>query len=166
MRSLILLPVAALLASCLIDQPIEPEQQGEEVGNHAPLILGRAPSATLLHIQRPCSPRFTFSRLEDADLDDLLEVRWFVNYDEGNTAIEDEWVIPPDGTAVRQVEDRAFVLSLDRLSSSTVVVEAVASDGFGDTAEPPFNRAVARGRGVAVATWTIIVTEASWCNFP
>lgn len=167
MRLLPLLPL--LLLGCLVDQPIEPSDDPLPRRNHPPIILRKVPNANTLHLQRACTPRFTLPLLEDGDLDDDLEVKWFVNYDEGNVLPIDRWWIDAAEARdeLRFVTNREFVVDLEHHpGSSVLVVEAVVSDGFDDPAAPPVHRAPAEGRDVAVATWTVVISEESWCNLP
>lgn len=155
------------LGACLIEQPLE-EEGDEDLGrNHAPSIVLRSPSASVLHLQRDCELSFSLPQIEDLDRDDDLEVRWFVNYDDGNVGDLDTWHLDAseaEGT-LRFTGNRSLRVDLeDYPDASTLVVEAVVSDGFADPGEPPLNRAVMRGRGQAVASWTIVISEGSWCN--
>ncbi len=158
----------AALCGCLLEQPIE--EDTDELGgrNHPPAILSRSPSASVLHLQRACKPKFTLSQVEDRDLGDDIEVKWFVNYDDGNVNPVDRWFVPAseaDGPV--RFLDGEYMVDLELYdANSVVVVEAVVSDGFADPNQPPRNRAIAKGRGVAVATWTIVISEGSWCNRP
>lgn len=160
------LALLLLLGGCLIDQPIEEDLDEGPKRNHPPTIVLRSPSASVLHLQRSCTPSFSLPQIEDFDLGDDLEVRWFVNYDDGNVEIEDTWYLDAsqaDGP-VRFTGNRQFKVILSKYSHPTIVVEAVVSDGFADRGEHPINRAIARGKGQAVASWTIVISEGSWCN--
>lgn len=156
-----------VLAGCLVEQPIVEDTDDQPNRNHSPVIVLRSPSASVLYLQRACKPRFTLPQLEDRDLRDDLEIKWFVNYEDGNFAPIDHWVLDAadaDGP-VRFISNREVVVDLERYDAyDTVVVEAVVSDGFADPGEPPRNRAIARGKGEAVASWTIVISEGSWCN--
>lgn len=169
MRSLGMLAALLALGGCLIDQPIEEDTGGSEQRNHAPVIVLRSPSTSVLYLQRACRPRFTLPQIEDPDLDDDIEIKWFVNYEDGNFAPIDHWVLRAEDAEgpVRFVSNREVGVDLDFYDAySTIVVEAVVSDGFADPSEPPRNRAIARGKGEAVASWTIVISEGSWCNLP
>lgn len=169
MRCLLLLPLLLATSSCLIDQPIEPSEEWEPQRNHHPVILRKVPDASTLYLQRACTPRFTLPLLEDRDLGDDLEIRWFINYDEGNTdPIDRWWVDATEATGeLRFITDREFKVDLRPYEGVEVlVVEAVVSDGFADSNTPPIHRAAAAGRGIALASWTLVISEASWCNLP
>lgn len=152
---------------CLIEQPIEEDSDEGPSRNHPPSIVLRSPNASVLYLQRSCEPIFSLHQIEDFDLHDDLEVRWFVNYEDGDDPTPlDRWFIPASRAEgpLRFTGDRGLKVNLEDYPHSTVVVEAVVSDGFADPAEPPRHRAVARGRGQDVATWTIVISEGSWCN--
>lgn len=157
-----------LLPACLVDQPIEEETDTPSRRNHPPVIVHRSPSTTTLYLQRDCDVRFALPRIDDEDLHDDLVIKWFVNYEDDDQPF-DTWIVratEADGPT-RLLPNRFLVLPLSGYEDrSTIVVEAVVSDGFADPMEPPRNRAIAEGKGVAVATWTIVFSEGSWCNIP
>jgi hypothetical protein len=160
----------ALLFStaCLVEQPIEEETDTGSRRNHPPVIVQKSPNTSVLYLQRDCDLNFSLPRIDDEDLEDDLVIKWFVNYEDDDQP-RDTWVVLPseaDGPA-RLLAQRYHHVDLKHYPDrSTVVVEAVVSDGFADPMEPPRNRAIAEGRGVAVATWTIVISEGSWCNIP
>lgn len=170
MRSLrwLALPLLAL-CGCLVEQPIEEELDGMQNRNHPPAILLRSPANSVLYLQRSCTPRFTLPQIEDRDLGDDLEIKWFVNYDDGYVTPVDHWFLDAADAEgpVRFVSNRELVLNLDGPAYdgySTVVVEAVVSDGFADPGMSPLHRAIERGKGVATTSWTIVISEGTWCN--
>lgn len=166
---LLLLPLLLWGTSCLVDQPIEPSDDPTPWRNHHPRIVRKVPEASTLHLQRACRPRFTLPLIEDGNAGDDLEIRWFVNYDQDDSHPLDRWWIDATEATgeLRFITNREFVVDLEHWDGVDVlVVEAVVSDGFADPATPPTYRAAAEGKGIALATWTLVVSEASWCNLP
>jgi len=161
----ILVAAGLLLPACLVPQPLVPG--GEDSGlDDPPRILGRSPEASVVHTQRGCGrQRFELLAIEDMDEEDSIEVRWFVNYQQGNvepvrvaritTGFQDGIRSPPgDGLDVffSQYEDQVLV------------VEAVVSDGFdSDPGRSPVNRVPLAGKAVTHTGWTVFVESVQEC---
>ena len=161
-------PALLLLAGCLAPQDIqEAEPDGAEV-NYAPRIvvdqaLVEGMAVARIHVQTSCDRlRFKGGEVEELDLDDTLEVRFFLDYDRGCpgcTEVQERVVLPPSAAEVRTTGFE-YTLRLP-LDEGTHLVEAWVSDGFSpDRSAEPVNRAVAEGKGVDKVVWVIEVESA------
>ena len=166
-RAVLLVPLWA--AACVVPQDVAEAPDLPEVTNHAPRIVSDTarveglPQRRLV-VQKNCrSVQFELGVIEDLDASDDLEVRWFVNYDEGETFARQITVIrggPDVRDGVRSPAGDSFRLVLDRLEvGRSVVVEAWVSDGFDDPAEEPPFRRVLEGRDFDEVAWVIEVQE-------
>ncbi len=162
-RALLLLPL--LGAGCLVPQEIE-EMDPPRVGNDAPRIVVRTPSATEIRTQQRCAAlSFSVEQLEDFDTGDDLEVRWFVNYGEGNPVPERVSVSPGSPDLVDGLRSGSeFTFDPKDFGSGTFLVEVVVSDGFDPNPDAePLNRAVLPGKDVDETSWHVLVLSAPEC---
>lgn len=157
-----------LATGCLVDQPIVEDTGQPSRRNHPPVIVMREPSNTTLYLQRSCEKvYFSLPRIDDLDERDELVVKWFVNYEDDPEPVDVWPPIPPSEDGPTRLVTYKFRVSLeDYPDRSTIVVEAVVSDGFADPTVHPPNRAILPGKGSDVAVWTIVISEGSWCNRP
>lgn len=158
--------VLALLASCAVPQDIEEPEPGGPQGNQAPRIVSRSPIEDVLDRSVSCPDLILeLQVIEDFDPEDDLEVRWFVDYDDGNVEPFDSSVIPGGDdviNGVRTPPGDTFELDLRDLRGRTVVVSAVVSDGFDDPEKEPRWQAVLPGRDSDRTNWTVHVPSTTW----
>lgn len=149
----LLLPIGA---SCLVPQEIE-EAEPQREGNRPPRIADRAPGHSNVFTQVGCQEEFSVT-LEELDWNDVLQVRWFVNYGPGNTAPvhETRHAAPLN---VGDGSQSVWTLQPQRYGPGTVVVEAVVSDGFDDCTAEPRERAVVPGKGWDETSWRVTIGE-------
>jgi len=171
MRSLAALTLvlcASFLCGCLVPQPLEEEPPVDPFANAAPRIVQRSPAGSVIRTQRGCERVvLSLDAIEDLDPEDDLEVRWFINYEQGR------W----DPVRVNSIraENRfqdgilfpsrdSLHVSFDQYRDPTLVVEAVVSDGFDDDPDKePIQRAVRQRRAYAEVAWTILVEGTQEC---
>lgn len=165
-RLALLLFAAFSLQACLAPQPLVPEDEDSEL-NDPPRILGRSPDPGVLRTQRGCGKqRLELLAVEDMDELDALEIRWFVNYQQGNTepvrTSRREAAGYRDG--IRTPSGDALDLYFSQFEDQVLVVEAVVSDGFDPTVDAePSNRAPTRGKAIAQTSWTVFVESVQEC---
>ena len=172
MKRLAAATLALLAGGCLAPQDIAEAESDEAPKNHAPRIvvdqaLVEGMPTFWLHVQSSCeSLRFKVGAIEDLDVGDGLELRFFVDYDrgcDGCTDFEGHELKAAEDT--RPIRTTDFEFELRSLDVGTHFVEAWVSDGFSeDATATPVNRAVREGRGVDAVGWVIEVHEAE--NLP
>jgi hypothetical protein len=154
-----------LLAGCLAPQDIYEAEPDDEDVNHAPRIVAdqalvEGLAVSRLHVQTSCDRIvFRVGEVEEFDLEDTLELRFFLDYDRGCpgcTEIQEKVVLPPSSSEIRTTGfDYTLRLPLDE---GLHLVEAWVSDGFSsDRTAEPVNRAVAEGKGFDKVVWVIEV---------
>lgn len=163
-----LAPALLLLAGCLAPQDIYEAAPDDGEVNHAPRIvvdqaLVEGMAVSRLHVQTSCDRiRFRVGEVEELDLDDTVELRFFLDYDRGCpgcTEIQERLVLPPSSAEIRTT-GYEYTLRLP-LDEGTHLVEAWVSDGFSsDRTLEPVNRAVVEGKGVDKVVWVIEVEAA------
>jgi len=163
----LLIAAGLVLPACLVPQPLVPEEEGSGLDD-PPRILGRAPDASVIRTQRGCGKqKLEVLSVEDMDEEDPIEIRWFVNYQQGNTAPVRRKEIPSGfgfQEGIRTPPGDAFEVFFNQYEDQVLVVEAVVSDGFdADAAREPANRAPAKGKAVTQSSWTIFVESAQEC---
>ncbi len=169
MRPLVasLLLLAGGLGACLVPQPYE-EAGDDGPTNDPPHILGREPQGSVVRTQRGCREvKLELLAIEDLDVDDALEVRWFVNYEQGRQEPVARRTIPAGfgfQYGIRTPAGDSLQLSFDRHRDPVLVVEAVVSDGFDpDPERQPMRRAILPGKAVAETSWAVFVEDVQEC---
>lgn len=163
----LLCATAAGLSGCLAPQEIE-QVDPQDPGNAEPSILSRSPASGTIVRQAACDRDLSFQLLgvRDRDLDDFLEVRWFVNYGPLNTDArqKDEIPPPPDGAGDIRIPPEFSLKDTRLLAGQQIIVEAVVSDGFDpDPAAEPRGRAVRPGKGLDEELWIVRITDGTEC---
>lgn len=167
-RSALLLLLHCVLGGCLVPQPLDEATPEDPTANQAPRIVQRSPESSVIRTQRGCERVvLSLDAIEDLDPEDDLEVRWFVNYDQGR------W----DPVRVNQIraESRfqdgihfasrdSLTVSFDQFRDTALVIEAVVSDGFDDDPDKePIQRAIRARRAFVEASWTLFVEGVQEC---
>jgi hypothetical protein len=157
-------PLALLLAACPLPQPLPAVAP---VGTVAPpriVVASASPARALVQVGTGCgtSAVLPFSAvLDDSNVDELVQARWFVDYDAGSTGIQGiEDVLPaPDGGTTRPLASPYLFRLADHDPARPHVVELVVSNGFyaigADPPGSPVNRTPLPGYEVQVFRWTV-----------
>ncbi|HET7753512.1 MAG TPA: hypothetical protein VFK85_06355 [Anaeromyxobacteraceae bacterium] len=165
--------LAAALAGCPLPQPV-PTVEGD-VSVTPPRILTETvvPADGVVRVAPDCAPEafVPFSgTLDDPDLDDAVEVRWFVDYSPGMPGVQqnDFPAASPDGTDTRRaLPDFRFFPA--RYAPGPHVVEVVVSNGFYSLGrDPPGslqpNRTPQPGYETQVFRWLIVYEAGGRCR--
>ncbi len=156
--------ISTMTIGCLVTSPIieQPDQ------NTGPFInvsqVDPTPGRQVVRARYDGPIRFSIPYVEDADLDDIITARWFVNY-ERNGSLFHTQTIYPSGAVNRP--GISFVLDIcrsDLRNLSEILVEVDLSDrGFlDDSPDLPF-RGVEEDAKVLTLSWLIIPLQESAC---
>ncbi len=155
---LLLVAGACALSACLLPQE-DRVLNFPPLRNRPPRIMEElelTPKNRVIHVD-DCFVRLEFSfRAEDPDIDDVLFVRWYVDYPVDEGFVDPEQAISPSGTAIR---NESAKLSIDlggplsfpafRLKQEgTHVVEAILFDGRLGAGRQPQPKSPATDGGV------------------
>jgi hypothetical protein len=163
----------ALAAACPLPQPLPAVQRvgGSTVAPPRVVAETASPRSALVRVGTGCGVAvLPFSAvLDDPNVDEVVEARWFVDYDAGSTGVQDlEQVAPaPDGGTLRALAD-PFLFRLGAHDPAVPhVVELVVSNGFYELgADPPgaaVNRTAQPGYETQVFRWTVVYDPAALC---
>ncbi len=182
-RRLALLAVAAALpwglSACPLPQPLA-EVSRVDGGTFAPpRIVGDSavPPESVIRVSRTCPTRPQFSlqlQVDDPDTNELVEARWFIDYDPTtNVGITRDDIIPGTGdpsVTVRPIAPFVYVVPDPDPANTAHVVEVVISNGFappGDLSVPLPNRMPAEGFETQLFRWVFQYTDTSGrCQSP
>lgn len=169
---------AALLflsGGCPLPQPLPVVQRtgGQTVTPPRILVDTALPAAAVVAV-RPDCPRgatIAFSAtLEDLDLDDTVEARWFVDYSlQTHAPVDTDFpAAATDGTnPLRVVRPFAFEPAVDASGAGSHVVELVVSNGFSPQGTPGLaqpDRSALPGYESQVFRWFVVVDPAGRCE--
>lgn len=137
MRPLPIVVVMLALAGCPLPQPLpEVQRTGSTVTPPRILVDTALPADAVVRVRPDCvrGQVIPFSAtLEDLDLDDTVEVRWFVDWSLQRHA-PSQIDFPPASTdatnPLRAVRPLSFEPALDAADGAPHVVEMVVSNGF------------------------------------
>jgi hypothetical protein len=164
------------LAACPIPQPLPVVQRVDGATVTPPRILAETatPTSGMVIVGNTCPPesavRFDVD-IEDPDLDDTVEARWFVDYAptaEGSEFLSEFPIADPNGEDPRR-ELSGFTFPLAAGPSGRHhLVELVVSNGFYPVfSEPPAlpmpHRTPQPGFETQVFRWTIVYDAAAAC---
>jgi hypothetical protein len=166
-------PLAAMLAGCPLPQPV-PEIEGN-ISVTPPRILTESvrPADGVVRVGTDCLPGAFVpfgGTIDDADLDEAVEARWFVDYatDAPGVQQNDFPVAPPDGTDTRRaLSDFRFFPA--RFAPVPHVIELVVSNGFFPIGLDPAgssqpNRTAQSGFETQVFRWVVLYEPGGRCE--
>jgi hypothetical protein len=171
-RSPALALVAAAMAGCPLPQPLPAVQQTGAAVTPPRILAGSAsPPEALVPVGTSCgAATIPFSAmLEDPNVDELVQARWFVDYDAGSTGVQGLEDVPPapDGSPIRTLAAPYQFRVGDHDPARPHIVELVVSNGFYDLgADPPgspVNRTPLPGYETQVFRWTVAYDPAAPC---
>jgi hypothetical protein len=166
--------LAIALAGCPLPQPLPAVQRvgGATVAPPRILADSASPPGAIVRVGASCGPAATVpftAMLEDPNVDELVQARWFVDYHAGSTGLQGlENVLPsPDGSAIRSLATPYLFRLGDHDPARPHVVELVVSNGFHDVgADPPgspVNRTPLPGYETQVFRWVVSYEPGAPC---
>jgi hypothetical protein len=164
--------LSAVLAGCPLPQPVPAFEGAATVTPPRILTETARPGETVVRVGTDCGESAVIAfgaELDDPDLDDAVEARWFVDYSAGAPAPETTDFPPaaPDGSTTRRVlADFAYEIAR-RAGSSPRVVEVVVSNGFFPTGTPGLpqpNRTPQPGFETQVFRWVVVYEPGGRCQ--
>ena len=176
--SLLVLASVSLLfgGACLapVDAPIA--DAGGAPINRAPAIAPEqtTPSGGIVQLNANCSDQeFRIGAVDEMDLNDVLYVRWFVDYDgDANTVIAQDSLLPREQVTTRRVgtsfrlqfnSPRHFPNGLRIGSTEAHQLEAVVSDRDFVSGQAPVNRAVPEEGRFDHVWWLLVFSDDEDC---
>lgn len=165
-----------LVSSCLapVDAPIA--DAGGAPINRAPAIAPEqtTPSEGIVQLNANCSEQeFRIGAVDEMDLNDILYVRWFVDYDGAdNTAIAQDSLLPREQVTTRRVgtsfrlqfnSPRHFPNGLRVGAAAAHQLEAVVSDRDFLSGIEPVNRAVPDEGRFDHVWWLLVFSDDEDC---
>ena len=165
-----------LSAGCLapVDAPIA--DAGGAPINRAPAIAPEqtTPSEGIVQLNANCADQeFRIGAVDEMDLNDILYVRWFVDYDgETNTAIVQDSLLPREQVTTRRVgtsfrlqfnSPRHFPDGLRVGAAQAHQLEAVVSDRDFTSGGTPVNRAVPEEGRFDHVWWLLVFSDDEDC---
>ncbi len=145
-----------------------PEIRLLEVNNRPPLINKSkiSPDSPVVKIDSLCKKEFGFSEVTELDTEDMLYVRWYVDYEYIKNYQKGSVIPPPDKKNIIRGGD-SFILDLknsilpSKSRGSVHTVEVILSDRpfLLDSTEPPPFKAVEKGGNFDYISWTVIQIE-------
>jgi hypothetical protein len=169
-RAAILAALVAALGGCPLPQPLaEVPRDGSVVAPPTILTETARPPDVVVAFRPDCDVVQPFSvSVLDANVEERVDVRWFVNYSTTNFGIADDETI--DGTFDLSRTVRAITpFTLFRPSTFAAagthhVVEVVVSNGFSpDPNATPTNRSPLPGFSTQVYRWFVVLDPAGGC---
>ena len=165
--------LATALAGCPLPQPV-PTVEGD-IAVTPPRILTESvyPSDGVVRVAADCAPDAFVpfgGSIDDPDVDDAVEARWFVDYSAGAPGVQqnDFPAAPPDGTdSRRMLADFRFFPA--RYAPLPHVVEVVVSNGFYTIGRDPVgtlqpNRTPQSGYETQVFRWLVVYEAGGRCQ--
>jgi hypothetical protein len=167
--------LALVCAGCPLPQPVPSVQRtGGQTVTPPRILVDTALPGDAIVVVRPDCPRgatIPFSAtVEDLDLDDTVEVRWFVDYSlQTHAPVATAFLVAAaDGTnPLREVQPLAFEPAVDASRGTSHVVELVVSNGFypitaTGLAQP--GRSPLPGYETQVFRWFVLVDPSGRCE--
>ena len=163
-------------AGCLapVDAPIA--DAGGAPINRAPAIAPEqtTPSEGIVQLNANCSEQeFRIGAVDEMDLNDVLYVRWFVDYDgEDNVGIAQDSLLPREQVTTRRVgtsfrlqfnSPRHFPNGLRIGAAEAHQLEAVVSDRDFVSGQNPLNRAVPEEARFDHVWWLLVFSDDEDC---
>ena len=163
-------------AGCLapVDAPIA--DAGGAPINRAPAIAPEqtTPSEGIVQLNANCSEQeFRIGAVDEMDLNDVLYVRWFVDYDgEDNVGIAQDSLLPREQVTTRRVgtsfrlqfnSPRHFPNGLRIGAAEAHQLEAVVSDRDFVSGQTPLNRAVPEEARFDHVWWLLVFSDDEDC---
>jgi hypothetical protein len=165
--------LVATLAGCPLPQPV-PEIEGN-ISITPPRILTDSvrPTDSVVLVGTSCAPEAFVpfgGTIDDPDLDEAVEARWFVDYaaDAPGVHQNDFPIAPPDGTDTRRaLSDFRFFPA--RFAPVPHVIELVVSNGFfpiglDPAGSPQPNRTPQTGFETQVFRWLVFYEAGGRCE--
>lgn len=176
--ALLVLALLSLLSlvGCLapVDAPVA--DAGGAPINRAPAIAPEqtTPSEGIVQLNANCSDQeFRLGAVDEMDLNDVLYVRWFVDYDgETNTAIAQDSLLPREQVTTRRVgtsfrlqfnSPRHFPNGLRTGANNAHQLEAVVSDRDFVSGMVPINRAIPEDGRYDHVWWLLVFSDDEDC---
>jgi hypothetical protein len=173
------LPFVALLAAslggCPLPQPLPAVQRVDGTTVTPPRVVADSatPQQAVVRVGTTCAAGsvLPFSAvLEDPNLDDPVQARWFVDYDAGSTGVqrfEDVLRSPDDADPLRTLAAPFMYRVDDHGQTLPHVVELVVSNGFyeigGDPPGARVNRSPRPGFETQVFRWVVVHDAGAPC---
>ncbi len=169
------LAVAALaLGGCPLPQPLPVVQRSGATVTPPRIVVGTAQPATATVAIRPDCPSGSVipfgAQVEDLDLDDTVEARWFVDYtaeSSGVAAFETVAAAVDGASPLRPLRTFSFEPAVYGPSGTPHVVEVVVSNGFhpqGTAGLSLPNRTAVDGYETQIFRWFVVVDPAGRCE--
>ena len=165
--------IAVVLAGCPLPQPL-PAIEGD-VSVTPPRFVTESvfPAEGVVRVGLDC-PQDAFvpfgGTIADADLDEAVEARWFVDYGAGAAGVfqNDFPLAPPDGTDSRRVLSE-FRFFPSRFTATPHVIEVVVSNGFYPIGQDPVgtlqpNRTAQLGFETQMFRWIVAYEPGGRCQ--
>jgi hypothetical protein len=167
----ILATLALALTACPLPQPLPAVGRNDGTTVPPPMVVvdSAEPAASLVVTRADCPPVSFSASIEDADLEDPVEARWFVDYAPSNPeyALLDAPPAAEDGIdPLRPLAPFHFEPSAYAGSGGRHVVEVVVSNGFHSPATPGLalpNRTPRPGYQTQVFRWFVVLDPAAQC---
>jgi hypothetical protein len=157
-----------LLAACPLPQPLPVVQRTNGTTVTPPRVIAESatPAQALIRVGDACPSTSTvaFSALlDDPNVDDAVQARWFVDYDAGAhgvLGIEDVAAAADPSNPIRSLAAPFVYRITDHAPAQPHVVELVVSNGFyglgGDPLGSPVNRTAQPGFEAQVFRWIVL----------
>ncbi|MCX7945170.1 MAG: hypothetical protein N2746_11750 [Deltaproteobacteria bacterium] len=153
-----------LMTSCL-DMP---EIKVLEANNRPPLINKAriSPETPIVKIDSLCKKEFSFSEVTELDTNDMLYVRWYIDYEYIKNYQKSSVIPASDKKSITRSGD-SFTLDIKnsilphKSRGSIHTVEVILADRpfLQDSTEPPPFKAVEKGGNIDYISWTVIQLE-------
>ncbi len=165
LESLIVMALFLLTSLSCVDTP---EIRILEINNKPPLITKSKikPDTPIVRIDSLCKKEFAFSEVIEIDTEDMLYVRWYIDYEQIKNYQKSSVIPPPTKKDIVRAGD-SFTLDLrnsilpSKSRGSLHTVEVIISDRpfLLDSTEPPPFKAIEKGGNFDYLSWTVIQLE-------
>ncbi|MGC8927283.1 MAG: hypothetical protein ACP5QK_05095 [Myxococcota bacterium] len=139
-----------------------------EMDNRPPIINKSTitPGGPIIKIDSSCKREFSFAEVTEFDTEDLLYVRWYVDYENIKNYQKSSVIPANDRKSITRSGD-SFILDLknsilpNKTRGSIHTVEVILSDRpfLLDSTEPPQFKAIEKGGNYDYISWTVIQLE-------
>ncbi len=164
-KYIFIMVMVSFLALHCVDMP---DIRVLEINNRPPVINKSTinPSTPVVKADATCKKEFSFSEVTELDTEDMLYVRWYVDYEYLKNYQKSSIIQPANKSNITRGGDN-FTLDLknsilpNKSRGSIHTVEVIISDRpfVLDSTEPPAFKAIEAGGNYDYLSWTVIQIE-------
>lgn len=172
--ALALAALALGLGGCPLPQPLPVVQRNGTIVTPPRIVVGSAvPATAVVAIRADCPSGSVIpfaANVEDVDLDDTVEARWFIDYSPGASGVAAVELVPSAADGVnplRSLRAFSFEPAVYGAGGASHVVEVVVSNGFQPQGTPGLalpNRTPLDGFETQIFRWFVVVDPAGRCE--